>query len=434
MEKKIFAENDIIFDENGEKLYRLKEAARYNDKYYVVQAVEIARNRECLLKFAECVDDSYKLNNLSREGDFCFYYPYIEQVYGNFTGVAPNGEKIYGVALEFVHGQNLREYRKDLEKKIVLDELSETDAEWIIFRQMMQFLYGMKYYTEYSDLIYLHRDIKPENVMITENEDVVIVDFDFAHIAGSDRTMNLAGWDIAFSRGYTSPAIFSDRKIKEWDISTDVYSAGRLFFFWLNGRPYFTDAQLEVRKKGQPATTVYCEDKKLGYGIDVNRDRFKKKYLGKQYDMLRDILAKMCCDPDEGQVYGSVSDIICDMEQFLLMLCAGSECQLEERLKRKQWRLLQESKASEDRKFVMVAYKATGKTKVGQPLYENTIRDIVYDGKFMFSVCNFGGKITYIPAPGREMEISRDVGDYSIQDGDVIICDGISFAFTIVRA
>lgn len=433
MDKKIFAAGDSILNEHGERLYELMESASYNDKYYVVRAVELGQGRECLLKFAECEDDSYKLNNLSREGDFCFYYPFIEQVYGNFTGFAPTGEKIYGVALEFVHGTNLRDYRMALEKKLLFDEMDETEVEWTSFRQMMQFLYGMKYYTEYSSQIYLHRDIKPENVMITEAEDVVIVDFDFAHIAGSDRTMNLAGWDVAFSRGYTSPDIFSEWRITAWDITTDVYSAGRLFFFWLNGRAYFTEEQLEVQKNGQPASTVYCADKKLGYGIEANKDRFKKKYLGAAYAKLREILDKMCCNPDVSKPYEKVSDIIADMETFLLGLCDGSQKVLEERLQFGQWRLLQERKYSDDRRFALVAYKVPGEPKVGQPLYENSIRDICYQGKLMFSVCNFHNQITYIPAIGREIEACNGREDYSVKDGDRIVCDGVPFEFTVVR-
>ena len=80
MEKLFFEAGDYIKDEYGNELYCLMEPAIYNDKYYVVHAREISSNRECLLKFAETNDDSYKLNNLKREGDFCFFYPYIERV------------------------------------------------------------------------------------------------------------------------------------------------------------------------------------------------------------------------------------------------------------------------------------------------------------------------------------------------------------------
>ena len=68
-----FETGDYITDENGEPLYVLATPARYNDKYYVVRAVETKTNRDCLLKFVEITDDSYKLNNLQREGAFCFY-------------------------------------------------------------------------------------------------------------------------------------------------------------------------------------------------------------------------------------------------------------------------------------------------------------------------------------------------------------------------
>ena len=65
-----FETGDYITDENGEQLYVLATPARYNDKYYVVRAVETRTNRDCLLKFVETTDDAYKLNNLQREGAF----------------------------------------------------------------------------------------------------------------------------------------------------------------------------------------------------------------------------------------------------------------------------------------------------------------------------------------------------------------------------
>ena len=442
-----FETGDYITDENGEPLYVLATPARYNDKYYVVRAVETKTNRDCLLKFVEITDDSYKLNNLQREGAFCFYHPYIEHVYGNFTGITPSGEKIYGVELEFVKGKTLKDFRFDLEKKIAFDEITEEQAEWLVYRQMMQFLYGMKYYTEYSRQAYLHRDIKPENVMISDrNSDVVIVDFDFSHIAGSKKTMNVAGWDIGFSNGYTSPAIFTDKKITEWDISTDVYSAGRLFFFWLNGREYFTDEQLKTKHENLLSSTIYCMDKEIGYGIKANKDRFKKKYLGKKYEPLRDILAKMCCNPDTNECYTKVSDIISDMKSFLLDQCNGSWDLLETKLELKKSRLNHEEKSVKERKHIMVVCKNPDGEKTGSPLYEASVRDIIWDGKIMFSVCNYKNKITVIPLPGRDIDICsrQEIGADSekgsdshkslkmeIKDGDKVVCDGAAFELTI---
>ena len=79
-----FETGDYITDENGEQLYVLATPARYNDKYYVVRAVETKTNRDCLLKFVEITDDSYKLNNLQR--GFLFlssvYRACIWQFYG----------------------------------------------------------------------------------------------------------------------------------------------------------------------------------------------------------------------------------------------------------------------------------------------------------------------------------------------------------------
>ena len=74
----------------------------------------------------------------------------------------------------------------------------------------------------------------------------------------------------------------------------------------------------------------------------------------------------------------------------------------------------------------------------------------------MFSICNFGGCVTYIPSFDKDIEIHRNVeqendkinaighekgmdktgvGDeetYMIKNGDIIVYNGVSFEFTII--
>lgn len=438
MKKTFFSVGDYIKNEDGNNIYQLLEEAKYNDKYYVVKAEDVNTKKTCLLKFAEQNQDAYKLNNLTREGEFQFYYPYIEKVYGNFEGIDPFGNLVFGVAVEFITGETLAEFRGQLEKMVAFDEMDEEDAEWLIYRQMLQFLHGMRYYMEYAKLPYLHRDIKPENVMITDSSEVVIVDFDYAHIAGSDRTVSISGWDMAFSRGYTSPDVFATPQNNEWSFTTDIYSAGRLFFFWLNGCSYFTDEQLMESQSGKPSSIKYCLEPDLGYGFKVNRNRYKKKYLKEEYVLLREMLDKMCCNPKAEEPYHSVSEIIEDMEYFLLTLCDWSIEKKERLLQRDQWRLLQESKMTDDRPSLLVTYKFQDGDKIGHPLYLNAIREIRKDGSLFVSLCNKNQQVFYIPTFGRQYHLqkSNDRNEqndpYMIENGDVLVCDGIRIEFTIV--
>ena len=73
----------------------------------------------------------------------------------------------------------------------------------------------------------IHRDIKPENIIVTENEDVVLIDFDIA------RTFKTAEEsDTAFfgTKGYAPPEQYG---FAQTDTRSDIYSFGVLLRFLL---------------------------------------------------------------------------------------------------------------------------------------------------------------------------------------------------------
>lgn len=430
--KKMFSENDHITDNDGRPLFRLLEPAGYNGRYFVVHAWNTVSDRSSLLKFVNVSDDTYKINNLTREGNFRFFYPYIEHVYGNFKGVDPDGDQIYGAEVEFIEGKNLSEYRIDLEEQIQDGRISREEGEREIFVQMLQFLCGMNYYTSFAKQIYLQRDLKPDNIRITPDGKVKIVDFDVAHLSGSTKTMHVAGWEAGFSRGYTSPEVYHlvNRK-KGQDLHCEIYSAGRVLFYWLNGVEYYTQEQcMPVEEGGSPDalfSAPYCRNQELAYGTRANRDRFLKRYFRLEYEPLIRILDKMCASPREER-YESIGEIIYDMKQFLLGLCGNSPEKTANFLRLSKPDVLLDTGAWNQRSFIPMAYRING-IKKGKPLYEKAMQDICVDGRCLVTVYNLDGKVYYIPGAGVLAEgLSQD---YTLRGTDRLICDGTEIEFTI---
>jgi serine/threonine protein kinase len=79
----------------------------------------------------------------------------------------------------------------------------------------------------------IHRDIKPSNIMLTQDNDVRIIDFGIALVAGSDisRIEGIAG----------SPSYMSPEQVQSLDLTScsDLYSLGAVLYELLTGvRPF----------------------------------------------------------------------------------------------------------------------------------------------------------------------------------------------------
>lgn len=416
---------DVIYSEDKKAMFRLCEQDKEKGFYHTAHAYDVVNGRDCFLKFFRTSSDEKDLKtrtaNLSREGQFRFYYPYIEHVYGNFFGMDPDGDRIFGVSLEYVPGRNLRDYRVDLKKDLAEGKISEETAERLIFRQILQFLYGMNYYIRYAKPGYFHRDIKPANIMITKSGDVKLVDFDVAHISGSSDTQyRRDGHVLGYTRGYAAPSVFKGDLPGEKE---EIYSAGRTCFFWLNGWDYFG------REEYGEEIPEYAIDETLGYGLEP--DRLEEKYRGERYAGLIRILRKMCCHPDSGEQYDNTAQIIQDMKAFLLSFY-GSYHGMKTALQWERLPLLGEEIDGREEKAPMVLYSIGGKSWTGHPLQENTMRDIFIGGKCLMMIYNLQNEIYYIPAIDTELVLkNREKADFGIRDKDTFAYHDIEIQFMI---
>lgn len=106
-----------------------------------------------------------------------------------------------------------------------------------LFKQMLE---GFVYLQSQTPPI-LHRDIKPANILVTENDDLKITDFDIAKI--------YQGSNPAITTMKGTPAYMSPEQIispSSVDIRTDVYSLGMTFYEMLTGKLPFDSSILDT--------------------------------------------------------------------------------------------------------------------------------------------------------------------------------------------
>ena len=465
----MYEAGDYIYSEDGEtELFRLEEETLYKSKkeLYIGQAYDLQMERECYLKFTTAVrvekiksetcetrkrrdetaweneweEARMNLADLKREGEFRFFYPYIEHVYGTFLGKTPDGKDIFGVNIEYIDGEDLPQAKKKLRQEVAAGNISEEEEEQITFRQMMQFLYAMEYYSRYASESYLHRDIKPENIMIQKpavqpsgkciegGGDIKLIDFDFSHISGSKETENLNA-ALGGTAGYMSPRV---RRYMQADEIDDIYSAGRTFCFWLNGRPYFTKEEKDDK------TGNY-----LGMSYSLEEERFTDRYLDPdtrnfkaEYDGLIKIIKRMCCDPGKETPYHTVTEIIEDMQHFLLKYYENDPEAYENCLGDDKILLFQEKRDRNMKKSPVVGSKILrpGEVKNAQVLHEYAMRNIKIDGKLVMVLYNIAGSVYYIPMAGTRFLSGLGGGnkEHRIYNKDIFVNrEGIEIQFTI---
>ncbi len=123
------------------------------------------------------------------------------------------------LAMEFVQGQPLREYCS-FDKLLPPHRVVE-----IMFKCAMALDYAGR-----RGIV--HRDIKPDNILLSNDDEVKIMDFGLA------LNLRKSGGDSTFIMGVGSPAYMSPEQIKDYPLNTqsDIYSLGAVMFEMLTGR------------------------------------------------------------------------------------------------------------------------------------------------------------------------------------------------------
>ena len=139
-------------------------------------------------------------------------HPFIPNFYGEATI-----DGYQSIIIEYIRGINLRQIQKI--------KLSEQDKFKIIF-QLMTLIEFFQFHN------YIHRDIKPDNLIIDENKNLVLIDFD-QMINTEERKL-----DEQITKNFETPFTCPELKregITEYSFKEDVYSIGPLFYFIIFG-------------------------------------------------------------------------------------------------------------------------------------------------------------------------------------------------------
>ncbi len=141
-------------------------------------------------------------------------HPNIVQIYA----AEIEDEHAY-IAMEFVQGTPLREFCS-FDKLLPAHRVTE-----IIFKCAMALDFAGR-----RGIV--HRDIKPDNILLSDGDEVKIMDFGLA------LNLRKGGGDSTFIMGVGSPAYMSPEQIKDYplNIQSDLYSLGAVMYELLTGR------------------------------------------------------------------------------------------------------------------------------------------------------------------------------------------------------
>lgn len=414
---------DVIILNQSEQEYVIEEILQPIDEgkemgTYLVKETDTGQYYVIKACYAE--NEAMK-NNINREANFRFYYPFIEHVYGSFYFQNKYCEdaKYYGLKAEYIEGWDLCKF---------FDDDHEKD-ESLRFRLILQLLQATKYYIQFAKDIFLHRDIKPENIMVTKGNrnDIKIIDFDYAHITKSNRTVSVMKGEcekptsLGFSPGYSDPVI---RKIVMPTIKEELYSIGLVIFYILTGTHYFSNSE-KVR---------YEEDFDFAYTFDEKKLRHHGiGYEDTRYDALKNILKKTIAKPENR--YKSIEELYDDFLLFLERFY-GSKSDYYQALNIKEMPLLQPNQMRWEEEAMKIKYciqgeKSRAKTYL-RDMHLYAMVDIRIEGKLAVTIYNLDNRLCFIPYENgfkREKAVLEE--DYCIRNHDVFLFDDKRIEFVI---
>jgi eukaryotic-like serine/threonine-protein kinase len=140
---------------------------------------------------------------------------------------------LHFMALEYVEGQNLKDY---LHRKGPPD----IPVALSILRQVVAALMRS------AELGIVHRDIKPENILVTRKAEVKVTDFGLSRVVGEELHLTQTGTTMGTPL-YMSPEQILGEPV---DPRGDLYSLGATCYHLLTGQPPFTaDTAMAVGMK-----------------------------------------------------------------------------------------------------------------------------------------------------------------------------------------
>jgi serine/threonine-protein kinase len=204
-------------------------------------------------------------------------------------------EDLYFIAMEFVHGEDLREVFA------VSDSLKRPPTPGLVCRILADTLAGLHYaHTRASPdgrpLGLVHRDVSPQNVLVTYEGSVKLVDFGIAKATGATSEQTQAGL-FKGKFAYMSP---EQSRGKNLDARSDVFSVGILMWELLTWRRLFK-RQTEMATLIAVAEDAVPSISRFVKGLPEELDRICQRALARSLD----------------ERYGSAQDMRADLEALI---------------------------------------------------------------------------------------------------------------------
>lgn len=159
-------------------------------------------------------------------------HPNVVQIYD-----VGSVEQDYFIAMEYIHGEDLRNIVGAMrKKKLTHFPLEHALAITVGVCKGLSYAHGHRGMSG-EPLGIVHRDISPQNILVTFNGEVKIVDFGIARAAAKDSSID--GHESGALRGkfpYMSP---EQIKGKGLDRRSDIFSTGIILFELTTGRRLF---------------------------------------------------------------------------------------------------------------------------------------------------------------------------------------------------
>ncbi len=187
-------------------VYRVRDQ-RFKD------AIKWHALKEMIIKFPDNLDQQTRMRNFEREANILasLNHPLIPKVYDFFM----EANRAY-LVLDFIDGKNLEDVL--LETGGFLDE--QTVGGWAIqICEVLEYLHSFQ-----PPIIF--RDLKPANVMLTPQNQTMLIDFGIAKIIQPDKRDTMIG-----TEGYSPPEQYKGFVVPR----SDIYALGAMLHQLLTG-------------------------------------------------------------------------------------------------------------------------------------------------------------------------------------------------------
>jgi serine/threonine-protein kinase len=207
--------------------YQVGELLGYGGMAEVHRGRDLRLGRDVAIKMLRtdlARDDTFQMRfRREAQNAASLNHPAIVAVYDTGEEIAPTGETLPFIVMEFVNGRTLKEVLA-AEGRLMPRRALEITAD-VCAALEFSHRHGI-----------IHRDIKPGNVMLTLNGQVKVMDFGIARALASGATTMTQTSAVIGTAQYLSPEQARGEAV---DARSDVYAAGCVLFELLCGHPPF---------------------------------------------------------------------------------------------------------------------------------------------------------------------------------------------------